>query len=316
MTAFDDLRARCEPGGGWAASCYLYGPEPLPTGTVVDYALKGGLMPGVTVLGGEASVGKSALACHVAASVAASGRRVLYLTLDDAWGNVEARCMSAWSVTHAERWGGEPFSWSALPEYRRALRPHMTGDPTRDAFELRSRDYALQAAARWEDGPGRNLAVVDDVTDAPSIERMVRDMAEDGSMPALVVVDYVQQYETGTPELDKAEYSRVSEVAARLQRLSLWGGFPLLMLSSLRKLGLKDEAAQPSLDWYRGSGVIGYSAWAALVMTRREGEAEDGERLASLHVVKNKSGQAQVSVPIGVYGAYSFTTYDKDGRAK
>ena len=304
MSAWDDARAMCEPPRGWAVDCYLCGPRPLATGTPLDEALGGGLMPGVTVLGGQASVGKSALACHVASSVAARGGRVLYLTLDDSWGNVVARCMSSWSVGHAREWGGRAFSWSRLPAMRRELAPMRGSDPTRDAFELRGRDDALMAAAHWEDGPAQTLAVIDSVTDVPAIERMLRDMADDDEMPALVVVDYVQQYQSGEPETDRSEYSRVSEVAARLQRLSLWGGFPLLMLSSLRKLSKQDD--EPTLDWFRGSGVVGYSAWAACVLTRGERRG-DGWHEARLHVVKNKGGRAQTEHPLKVWGAYSYT---------
>lgn len=304
MSAWDDARAMCEPPRGWAVDCYLCGPRPLPTGTPLDDALGGGLMPGVTVLGGQASVGKSALACHIASSVAARGERVLYLTLDDSWGNVVSRCMSSWSVGHAREWGCGPFSWSALPSMRRQLAPYRTSDPTRDAFEQRKRDAALMASAHWEDGPAQSLAVIDSMTEVGQVERLVRDLTDAGEAPALVVVDYVQQYQSGEPETDRSEYSRVSEVAARLQRLSLWGGFPLLMLSSLRKLSKQDD--EPTLDWFRGSGVVGYSAWAACVLTKGEREG-DGWREAVINVVKNKGGRSGIAVPMQLWGAFSWT---------
>ena len=261
-------------------------------------------MPGVTVLGGVASAGKSALACHTSANVASRGERVLYLTLDDSWGNVVARCMSAWSVGHAASWGCGPFSWSALPSMRRQLAPYRTSDPTRDAFEQRKRDAALMASAHWEDGPASSLAVIDSMTEVGQVERLVRDLTDAGEAPALVVVDYVQQYQSGEPELDKGECGRVSEVASRLQRLSLWGGFPLLMLSSLRKLSKGDD--EPTLDWFRGSGVVGYSAWAACVLTKGEREGK-GWREAVINVVKNKGGRSGIAVPMQLWGAYSWT---------
>ena len=304
MSAWEEARAMCEPPRGWAVDCYLCGPRPLATGTPMDEALGGGLMPGVTVLGGQASVGKSALACHVAASVAARGERVLYLTLDDSWGNVVSRCMSSWSVIHAREWGMGPFSWSALPSMRKQLAPYRTSDPTRDAFEQRRRDAALMAAAHWDDGPAQTLAVIDSMTEVGQIERLVRDLAGAGEPPALVVVDYVQQYQSGEPELDKGEYGRVSEVAGRLQRLSLWGGFPMLVLSSLRKLSRQDD--EPTLDWFRGSGVVGYSAWAACVITKGEREGK-GWREAVINVVKNKGGRSGIAVPMQLWGAFSWT---------
>lgn len=304
MSAWDEVMSRDAPERGWAVDCYLSGPDPLPTGTPLDEALGGGLMPGVTVLGGVASAGKSAVACHAVANVASRGQRVLYLTLDDSWGNVVARCMSAWSVGHAASWGCGPFSWSALPSMRRQLAPHRTSDPTRDAFEQRKRDAALMASAHWEDGPARWLAVVDSMTEIGQIEGMLRDLREAGEPPALVVVDYLQQYQAGSPDLDRAEYSRVSDVAARLQRVALWGGTPVLALSSLRKLARGED--DPTLDWFRGSGVVGYSAWAACVLTKGEREGK-GWREAVINVVKNKGGRSGIKTSMQLWGAFSWT---------
>lgn len=302
MSAWEDAVSRCAPERGWAVDCYLGGPEPLATGTAIDAALGGGLMPGVTLLGGVASAGKSAIACHAAANVASGGRRVLYMTLDDSWGNVTARCMSAWSVGNEHLPLG-PFSWSSLGSSRRALDIRPGYDLSRAAFELRSRDPALMASALWEDGPGRNLAIVDSVATVGGIEEIVRDLADDGCAPDLVVVDYVQQYQTGEPEMDKSEYGRVSEVASRLQRAALWGGIPVLAVSSLRKLDRKDD--EPTLDWFRGSGVLGYSAWAAVIVTRGEREG-DGWREARLTTVKNKGGRSGQTFSAELWGAYSW----------
>ena len=309
MSAWEDARAMCAPPRGWAVDCYLGGPRPLATGTPIDDALGGGLMPGVTVLGGEASVGKSALACHVASSVAARGDRVLYLTLDDSWGNVVSRCMSAWSVGHAREWGGRPFSWSALPSMRDRLRLSDAADLSRAAFELRGRDDALAAWTRWEDGPARALAVVDSVTEIGQVEGILRDLREAGEPPALVVVDYLQQYQAGSPDLDRAEYSRVSDVAARLQRVALWGGTPVLALSSLRKLAKGED--DPTLDWFRGSGVVGYSAWAACVLTRGRASGA-GWREAVINVVKNKGGRSGTRTSCELWGGYSYAGRMRD----
>lgn len=311
MSAWDEVRAKDAPEHGWAVDCYIGGPSPLRTYTPLDDALGGGLMPGLTVLGGVASAGKSAIACHAASSVASAGGRVLYLTLDDAWGNVVARCMSAWSVGNAARHGFGAWRWSDLPDMRRRLvgRGLSPEDASRVAYE--GRDAPLACWRAWDEGPGRNLAVVDSVTSVSGIERMVRGLVEAGEGPSLVIVDYLQQYQTGEPELDRSEYSRVSDVAARLQRLSLWGGIPMLALSSLRKLAKGDD--EPTLDWYRGSGVVGYSAWAALVLTRGE-RSGDGWREGVMHVVKNKGGRAGTRTSCELWGGYSFAGRMKDER--
>lgn len=310
MSAWDEVMSRDAPERGWAVDCYLGGAEPLPTGTPLDRALGGGLMPGVTVLGGVASAGKSALACHASANVASRGERVLYLTLDDSWGNVVSRCMSAWSVGRATSWGCGPFSWSQLPEMRRRWRDLSPEYRSRVAYE--GRDAALMAARAWGEGPGRHLAVVDSVTEIGQIEGMLRDLREAGEPPALVVVDYLQQYQAGSPDLDRAEYSRVSDVAARLQRVALWSGTPVLALSSLRKLAKGED--DPTLDWFRGSGIVGYSAWAACVLTRGRAEGP-GWREAVLHVVKNKGGRSGTRTSCELWGGYSYAGRMRDKEA-
>lgn len=303
MSTWDDVLAKDAPEHGWAEDCYLGGYESIPTGTPLDDALGGGLMPGLTVLGGVASTGKSAMACQAAASVADRGGRVLYLTLDDAWGNVVARCMSSWSIWAHERYGSGAFSWSYLPKLRKRWSSLDPRDRSRIAYD--GHDAALDAARAWESGPGRNLAVIDSATSVSSIESTLRDLVGAGCAPDLVVVDYLQQYQTGDPELDRSEYSRVSDVAARLQRVSLWGGIPMLALSSLRKIPKGED--EPTLDWFRGSGVVGYSAWAACVLTKGERQGSDGWREAVINVVKNKGGRAGTKTSCKLWGAYCYS---------
>ena len=63
---FEYLRQLNRPKYGWDVECYLAAKKPLKTHTIVDDALSGGLMPGLTILGGVASAGKSSLAVHIA----------------------------------------------------------------------------------------------------------------------------------------------------------------------------------------------------------------------------------------------------------
>lgn len=300
--AWEDVKRRDEPEGGWVRACLLGGRDPLPTGTPLDRALGGGLMPGVTVLGGRASAGKSSLACMCAANVAAAGGRVLYFTLDDSWGNVWARCLSAWSCTEeGKRAGAAPFAWGSVPKERAALmaEPHSE-DAGRWEFDIVQRPGAARTAALFAEGPGRNLAVVDTASEVGELAAIAASLPEP---PALMVVDYVQQYSTGDANTDSAEYPRVSKVAQELQRAALGMQMPVLELSSLRKLAKGDD--EPVLDWFRGSGTVGYAAQAACVLTKREGACAKGAAPVSLHVVKNKSGRAGFDVPSELFGGHS-----------
>lgn len=67
--------------------------RPRPVGLAeVDRVLSGGLAPGsVTLLGGEPGIGKSTLLLQVAASVAASGAKVLYVSAEESCHQVRLR---------------------------------------------------------------------------------------------------------------------------------------------------------------------------------------------------------------------------------
>lgn len=308
MGAWEALASQSEPEGGWALGWYLSGASPLRTGTVLDHALGGGIMPGVTVLGGASNVGKSSLACHVAANVCDSGRRVAYVTLDDTWGNVVAHCMSAWSVAH----GRGRFSWSEVPKLRSdAIRRH--GADHMDWYAESGSDPALDAWAGWSQGAGRMLAVNDRIATVGGIEAAMAACAAEGTLPQLLVVDYLQQYSTGDPKVDESEYSRVSEVAKRLQRLALWGpegwdgpwpGLRVLALSALNR-GRSDR--EPTMDWLRGSSAIGYAAWAAVILDADGTCQANGFEVPRLKVatVKNKAG-AKPTLSARMFGAYSY----------
>lgn len=294
---WERLRSMDAPERGWVVDCLYGGRDPLRTGTPLDKALGGGLMPGVTVLGGQASVGKSALACQVAANVAAGGRRVLYATLDDAWESVWARCGSAWSCSGAD--GAEPFRWSDVAGERRRLRAPLPrgSDIGRAAFAETQRPGMARTMQLFAERVGPTLAVVDSMGTVGELADAAAECA-----PSLVVIDYAQQYRTGNQQADASEYSRVSAVASEVQRMALSLKVPVLELSSLRKLSRGD--ADPTLDWFRGSGVVGYAATAAVILTRGE-EMGDGKRGVTVNVVKNKAGRAGFSSEAVLYGAWS-----------
>lgn len=302
MSTWGEWAARCQPTDliGYLDRARR---EPLPTGTPLDAALGGGLMPGVTVLGGVASAGKSAIACDAAQHVAASGRRVLYLTLDDSRASILKRCAAAWSCSQQARdQGCEPVRW---PRIDRMVADELRGatDRQRAAFAAMQRAGTACRALQLFNEACPGLVVEDALPSAPAACGQVRQMAEEGERPHLVVVDYVQQYVTGEPNTDAQEYARVAAVATAFQRLALDLNVPVLELSSLRKVA-KAERGDPQLDWLRGNGVVGYAAWAAAIVTR-SGADGAGTTGIELNVVKNKAGRAGMAVSASLYGAYS-----------
>jgi hypothetical protein len=93
-------------------------------------------------------------------------------------------------------------------------------------------------------------------------------------------------------------------------------GGNVLALSSLRKLSPQDRKDGPSLDWFRGSGHVGYDAEQAVILTvdHRKGEdgrmepcvASNGATEGRMTIVKNRTGASGTSVATLLYGWCSF----------
>lgn len=298
------------PDGELALNAYLAAPEPVPTGyDKLDQLLGGGMMRGLTVIGGPPSSGKSVIACYAASMMAARGQRVVYASYEMGWDIVQLRCASAWScTTEAQELGASSFGWAAVANgSERRSRPAYDGLTRGELSRYlvgSGMDPITKTLTLWDEGPGRNLAVLTDGYDVHDLCDTMSDI--EGERPVLIV-DYLQIMPTGVTQ-EQSEYQRVTEVVNALQSYaySEHGG-NVLAISSTRNLTGADYKDGPSLSWYRGSGYVGFAAEQAvmLVPERRKDEqtgqwvpsvAANGMQEGRMTIVKNKTGASGVSV--------------------
>ncbi len=302
------------PDGELALNAYLDMPEPVPTGVPkLDQLLGGGMTRGVTVVGGASSAGKTVLACQAAAMMCARGQRVVYASYETAWEVVQLRCASAWSLTAQDSVpGAEFFAWSSVvngayraqqERYRGLSRQEMSRYLVGSAMDPVARTLTL-----WDEGPGRNLAVL---TGGWDVHELCEAMSNvEGQRPVLVV-DYIQIVPTGAKGRQE-DNERVTEVMAALRQYSYSpSGGNVLAISSLRKLSAGDQKDSPTMDWFRGSNHVGYDAEQAVILTvdyeKRDGRmvpcvAADGSTEGRMTVVKNRTGATGTSIPTLLYG--------------
>lgn len=298
------------PEGELAMSAYLAAPEPVTTGIPkLDQLLDGGMMRGVTVVGGPPSSGKSVLACQAAAMMAAMGRRVVYASYEMGWDIVQLRCASAWSCTDvAQSMGAQPFLWSDVANgSARRSRPAYAGKGRAELSRYlvgSLMDPITRTLTLWDEGPGRNLAVLTDGYDVHDLCETLADL--EGERPVLVV-DYLQIVPSGSDK-EQSEYQRVTEVMNALQSHAYSnGGGNVLAISSTRNLNASDYRDGPNLTWYRGSGYVGFAAEQAVMLVPDRTKDGDGHWVPSIAangmteghmtVIKNKTGHSNVSVP-------------------
>ena len=102
----------------------------------------------------------------------------------------------------------------------------------------------------------------------------------------------------------------------RTHSYSEMGGH-VLALSSLRKVTPAERKDGPALDWFRGSGHIGYDAEQAVILTvdqtkdRETGlmvpsVAANGATEGRMTIVKNRTGASGTSVATLLYGWCSY----------
>lgn len=304
------------PKGELALTAYLAAPEPVKTGFgKLDQLLNGGMTKGVTVIGGPSSAGKSVLACQCAACIASSGRKVVYASYEMSWDVVQLRCASAWSC-HQDN--VESFSWSDVVSGKARRQRREYQNRTRQELSrimVESPDPIVQALTAWDEGPGRNLAVVcggESVTELTDNMRVV--MRENPG--TVLIVDYLQIVPPSDSKIHD-EYERVTDVINNLQAYAMGEhGGNVIAISSTRKLTESDYKNGPSMDWFRGSGYIGYASEQAVMIVpdRENGKDENGNPVMKLSknadgsinekmtVVKNKSGMTDFSIAVKLYG--------------
>lgn len=309
--AWEAIRDLNRPPGELAMTAYLAAPEPTPTGvSKLDQLLGGGVTRGVTVIGGPSSAGKSVLACQCGALMAARGTKVIYASYEMSWEVVQLRCASAWSCHTPDV---ESFEWSSVVNgYERRSRPAYRGLSRRELSRYlvgSAADPITRALTAWDEGPGRNLAVVtgnDSISDLLKTVRMV------SSERPVLIVDYIQIVPTEN-DSEQKEYTRVTEVINQLQAYAYGdGGGNVLAISSTRNLTAADYKDGPSMSWFRGSGYIGYAAEQAVMLVPDREKGADGNMTLSrnpdgsvngkMTVVKNKSGASDVTIATKLYG--------------
>lgn len=309
-----------EPGDLWGdmvlGTCADYATEhvispprsPIGIGSL-DMELGGGLASGTyTAIGGEGGSGKTALGVVAAYSAIVAGdfKPVIYslevtaTEMMDRLLAVHSRVAGMqhvwWATARDEvsRRGVDPrAAWSLDDEGRGALvRDYLVGhedDPVLAAFRDMQSRYVGRFAIRT------TVSGVDDV--CAEVDALVAD----GIMP-LPVIDHIHVLDPPTGTKADSEYERVTAVSHALMACAKRNRIPMLALAEIRNVGEK-ERDTPRLNWFRGSGHVGYDAGCAVILTHDDRpNPSESSRMLLAHVVKNRHGRSGGRVPLEFIG--------------
>lgn len=235
-----------------------------------------GLEPGLTIVAGRPSAGKTTLEDMLAMWVADAGVPVLRVTLDSTRKELLSRAMCR---------GAE----ISLPR----LKFGYTGG----SHLARVREHAKRIGA----APMHIEEELTDIAEVCTAARMYMARHRIG----LITLDYLQQLEARELGREAANtVARVTHISRRLKQLSLALKIPVVVLSQLSR-AVEKEGREPQLSDLRDSGAIEQDAEKVLMLEKhekkcREMEAPDKggtpgatkhKRPVMLHVLKHKNGQ-------------------------
>ncbi len=262
----------------------------------LDKALGGGLYPGLHLLGGDHSFGKTALAQQLADKIAARGHQVLFFSLE--MGRYEMTCRSL-ARAYFEASGDREVTTGHF------LRSSRNGE------SLFSHDQVLQTFEAYQNGPGKNFTLVEGNGDinAKEVWQLVNDhLAFTGKKP-VVIVDYLQ----AMIPLDwrMTEKQAVDYNVVELRRMARDLDIPVLALSLFQRMnGESREAFDNLLE----SKTIASTADTVMVLQfRMRGEAVDNKELKNrnprpleLVICKNRRGRAYEAIDLDYWPKHNY----------
>lgn len=229
---------------------------PQPTGfDTLDKILDGGLYSGYIILTGGTSVGKTALTLQIADNIAATGRDVLYFTLEMTAADLMARSISRLTFKNC----GKSKNNAKTTRY-------ITDATKREAYSPAEERLVTESTLEYADTIAPHIFFIEprqldkDFLSTDDIRAVLEDYAagmEPGAQGPLVVVDYAQLLRPSESEKPLDNKQNMSNAATVLYHLSKQYNIPLLAITSQPR---SNYGKNDSMNAGKESGDLEYSA--------------------------------------------------------
>lgn len=229
---------------------------PQPTGfDALDSILDGGIYAGYIILTGGTSVGKTALCLQIADNVAATGRDVLYFTLEMTAADLMARSISRLTFKNC---GGR--------ESNAKTTRYITDGTKRAQFSPAEAQLVAESTIEYADTIAPHIFFVEprqldkDFLSTDDIRAVLKDYAEGmepGDRAPFVIVDYAQLLRPADNEKNTDSKQNMSNNATVLYHISKQYNIPLLAITSQPR---SEYGQRDSMNAGKESGDLEYTA--------------------------------------------------------
>ncbi len=241
-----------------------------PTGfNSLDTILDGGLYPGLYTIGAISSLGKTTFCLQIADSIAASGRDVLYFSLEQSAAELTAKTLSRLTAL---------VSLEQNRDYRNGLTNRSITSKTKRAVwtQTSQRGTMDTAAQRYRDTIGAHMFIVEGMGDisAEQIRNGVKLHIQRRGTAPVIVVDYVQIMDAyGERLTDKQNMDRN---IVELKRISRDCNTPVVAISSFNR---DSYVTKVDLSAFKESGAIEYTSDCIIGLQPQGMETGDSDKV-------------------------------------
>ena len=268
---------------------------PVPTGfSSLDRVLNGGLSSGLYIMGAISSLGKTSWMLNIADNIAASGRDVLYFSLEMSRNELIAKSISRLSfkaVGEISGNTGDAFSTFEVMNCR-----------GRRSLSF-SQDEILDKAFRaYKEGPGRNMWIFEGVGSfgVEEITQRVEEHIRITGRSPVVFIDYLQILAPADPR--STDKQNTDKAVVELKRLSVAKDIPIFCISSLNR---QNYAEPISMAAFKESGAIEYGSDVLIGLQlygidRKHGE-KDNDRFARIsEIIRKAETDPQMNIEVKI----------------
>ena len=237
--------------------------EPIPTGiTSLDNVTNGGLRSGLCVLGATSSAGKTTLCVQIADGIAAGGKPVLFVTIEQSGRELVGKSLSR---LMAQR------GFKSVPAWA------MNSPHERERWTMEKAAAFVEACNEYTNTTARSLFYLS-ANEQPTVaivEAAAREVASKRGQQPVIIIDYLQLL---APKDERDTDKRAADYnVSQLRRMARDMKTPVIAISSLNRTSYSGSIEMES---FKESGGIEYGADVLLGlqpfnMEARIGDAKD-----------------------------------------